>query len=254
MRQSAALDKPKTSNNLASAEQGDKDNGTISCDQQDQRTQVQAAAARSLISNGSSEMRRQREGLTLFGTEPGPSMVKPDSAMKLPCFVMIDVDIIRIDPCIERYLRELKINSLYTPSSGLLTKESIQEVSVQEPIHVIRRDGHWWCIAGEGLLADAKRILTPPRFLAVVERKTPDKDVLVVVTVVAQIIQPARHQMDPRFFKARVQDILICARAIPALFNQHLRDDQWAAILRRSSRWFANAKKSFKKVGPTDGE
>jgi hypothetical protein len=67
-------------------------------------------------------------------------------------------------------LRQYKIDTLYIPSYGLLAKESLFEVALQEPVHVIRRDGYWWCIAGEGLLAEASRILTPPRLLPVLQR------------------------------------------------------------------------------------
>jgi hypothetical protein len=49
--------------------------------------------------------------------------------------------------------------------------------------------------------------------------------------------------------------LLHCAETMPSLFAQGLRDDEWAAILRRSLRWFAGAKKrTTNKMGGPNGE
>jgi hypothetical protein len=60
--------------------------------------------------------------------------------------------------------------------------------------------------------------------------------------------------MDHPALKARVLVLVRCIATMPALFAQGLRDDQWAAILQRSPRWFATAKKAgIPKKGGSNG-
>jgi len=189
-------------------------------------------------------------------TPPPPSQAPPKKVLwaKLPRFVLLDVDTVRIDPRVEKCLRESGIDHLYAPSAGALTEKALMELSIQEPIQVVRRKGDWWCVAGEPLLADAKRILKPPRFLPMVVREDAGKDGLRTIIVVEQMIRPARNQMNNTTLKARVVVLLHCAETMPSLFAQGLRDDEWAAILRRSLRWFAEAKKAGKqKKGGSNG-
>ena len=190
-------------------------------------------------------------------TPPPSSPAPPRRALqtKPPRFVLLDVDEVRIDPRVEKCLRESGIDHLYAPSSGALTEKALMEVAIQEPIQVVRRKADWWCVTGEPLLAEAKRILKPPRLLPMVVREDAGKDGLRTIIVVEQMIRPARNQMNNTALKARVSVLLHCAETMPALFAQDLRDDEWAAVLRRSLRWFADAKKrSTNKKGGVNGE
>ncbi|SRR6266568_2339143 len=193
-----------------------------------------------------------------FSLSPTPSPKVPaKQAVRaaLPRFVTLDVDTVRIDSRVEKCLRESGIDRLFAPSAGVQTEDALVELAKQEPIHVVRRNGDWWCVAGEPLLADARRIMTPPRFLPVAVREDPGKSSLRTIVVVEQMIRPARNQMHNTALKARVPMLLRCAESMPELFAQKLRDDQWAGILRRSLRWFASAKKrTTNKKGGRDGE
>ncbi len=246
----------KSTDDLSSDKPATKDEGTLISDQKNQATESQAASDPNLLSESESKIRRapQSEGLTLFGGDVPAVSHKQKLAAALPQLVLVDVDTVVSDSRAEKHLRECKIDTVFTPSSGLLTIESLREAALQEPVHIISHDGRWLCIAGEGLLAEAKTILKPPRFLPMLLRKETKKDALLRIAIVEQLIQPARHQMEHGFFKARIPVILRCAQLVPALFAQRLRDDQWATILRRSLRWFAGAKKSSQKADPADGK
>jgi hypothetical protein len=248
-------DTQKSTEDPSSDKLSQKHDVTLAPDYRDQATEQMASSDADLISKRSSEfvLETQPEETTLFGVDILPVSSKQKLTSALPHFITLDVDLIRTDSRIEKYLRKYQINMLYKPSSGILTKESLFEVAFQEPVQVIRRDGYYWCIAGEGLLAEANRILIPPRSLPVLQRSEFKKDSLLYIAVVEQIIQPARHQMEQVFFKARVPLIISCAKLLPTLFVQALRDDQWAAILGRSLRWFASAKKSCEKEAPENG-
>jgi hypothetical protein len=187
--------------------------------------------------------------------KPATKTSKRNPVAGLPQFAIVDIDTIHIDPGIEKCLRELGINSVFASSHGLLTKQSLLELALQEPVQVEGRKGHWTCIGGDLLLLDAKRILAPPRLLPVLIRKNAKKGDLRDVAVVEQMIRPARNQMDNASLRARVSVLLHCAEKMPTLFAQGLRDDQWAAMLRRSPRWFAAAKKAGKqKKGDPNGK
>ena len=151
-----------------------------------------------------------------FSLSPPSSPVasKKDLRAKLPRFVEMDVDTIRIDPRTEKSLRESGIDHIFAPSSGALTEKTLMELALQEPIQVVRRKGDWWCVTGESLIADAKRILKSPRFLPLVVREDGGKDVLQTIVVVEQMIRPARNQMRPSALKARVSVLLHCAETI----------------------------------------
>lgn len=246
----------KSTDDLSSEKPATKDEGTLISDQRDQGTESQASSDPDLISESGSKIRRtpQSEGLPLFSGDVRAVSPKQKLAAALPQLVLVDVDTVVSDSRIERYLRECKIDTICTPSPGLLTIESLREAALQEPVHIISHDGRWLCIAGEGLLAEAKAILKPPRFLPMLLRKETKKDALLRIAIVEQLIQPARHQMEHGFFKARIPVILRCAQLVPALFTQHLRDDEWATILRRSLRWFSTAKKLLEKADPADGD
>jgi hypothetical protein len=224
------------------------DNGARAPDIQDQRTESQSASSPVVAPRRISKMLRSREvgEGTLFNVEIPPQLVTQELVMKLPQFAMLDVDQVRTDSRVEICLRQYKINTLYAPSAGLLTQASLFLAAFQEPVQVIMRDGYWWCIAGGWLLSEATRILTPPRFLPMLQRSATNKDALRDIAIVEQVIQTALHQMDHGFFKSRVPVILHCSNEAPDLFTAHLHDDQWARIFRRSPRWFADAKKSCK--------
>jgi len=184
---------------------------------------------------------------------PPPASKKAVRA-KLPRFVEMDVDTIRIDPRTEKCLRESGIDHLYAPASGALTEKALMELAIQEPIQVVLRNRDWWCVTGEPLLAEAKRLLKPPRLLPVVVREDAGKDGLRTIVVVEQMIRPTRNQMHNTALKARVSVLLNCADTMPALFAQDLTDEEWADILRRSLRRFAEAKKAGKqKKGGSNG-
>jgi hypothetical protein len=250
----AVPDTRKSTDDLSSDKPAQRDEGTLAADQQDQTTQSLASSDLNLISQSSSEIPRAMPpaGLTLFGGDVRPAAPRQNLTTPLPVFFTHDVDTIRTDSRVEKCLRQCKVDTLCTPSSGLLTKESLFEAAFHEPVHVILRDGYWWCIAGEGLLAEARRILTPPRLLPVLQRRELRRDTLLKIAVVDQVIQPARHQLEQEFLKARVPVLLNCINVLPDLFAPKLRDDQLATILRRSPRWFAGAKKSCQKAEPAD--
>ncbi len=191
----------------------------------------------------------------LLSPTPAPkASLKHNLTANLPHFAHLDADTVRIDPRTEKYLRESGINNVYAPSTGVLTEKSLLELVLQEPVHVIRRNGDWWCVAGEASLSEAKRILTPPRFLPVLVRQDSGKDTLQTIVAVGQMIRPARNQMDNAALRALVPRLLCRAETMPSLFAQRLRDDQWANILSRSLRWFAAAKKRTpNKNGGPDG-
>ena len=229
--------------------------GVIAPDQYDQTTESEEYSNTNLISESSPGIlpATQPAGSSLFGGDVFPVSPKRKLDVALPHYIVVDVDNIRSDSRMEMYLRRHKIDTLYSPSSGLLTKQSLFVVALQEPVHVIQRDGYLWCIAGQALLAEASRILTPPRLLPVLVYRELTTDALLKMGIVEQVIQPARHQMRPKFLKARVPVILNCSYELPDLFTQQLRDDEWAAILRRSTRWFAKAKVSYQKTDAADG-
>lgn len=199
-------DKHNSTNDLCSDRPTQKDDATLATDQQDVTTDFQRSSDANLSPESSLEIlpATQPTVQTLFGEAVVPAPAKQKLALTLPHFVTLDVDIIRTDSRMEKYLRQYKINTLYKPSSGLLTKESLLEVTFQEPVHVIRRDGYYWCVAGEELLVEAHRILSPPRSLPVLQRYESRKDSLLNIAVVEQLIQPARHQMEQVYFKTRV--------------------------------------------------
>jgi hypothetical protein len=244
----AEPEKPELTDEQASINPPKGDSNPRAPDIHDQSTESQAASSPVIVPQRISKMLRSRgvgEG-TLFNVEITSQSVDQKLVMKLPQFAMLDVDQVRTDSRVEICLRQYKINTLYAPSAGLLTRASLFQVAFQEPVQVIMRDGYWWCIAGGWLLSEATRILTPPRFLPMLQRSATDKDALRDIAMAEQVIQPALHQMDHRFFKSRVPVILHCSNEAPDLFTPHLHDDQWARILRRSPRWFADAKKSGK--------
>jgi hypothetical protein len=198
---------------------------------------------------------QEEQPFSLSPTPPSKSPAKQAVRAALPRFVTLDLDTVRVDPRVEKCLRESGIDRLFAPSAGVQTEKALLELAIQEPIQVVLRKGDWWCVAGEPLLADARRILKPPRFLLMVVRDDAGKDGLRTIAVVEQMIRPARSQMSNAAIKAFVPVILRCARTLPALFAQELNDDQWADILRRSLRWFAGAKRqTTNKKGDLDGK
>lgn len=237
------LTEPQSSSELAKAYEC-----VVESDLHIQTVQSKVAANPVLVRRGNAQPPRSsrlREA-TLFTVDDPSLLVDKKRAVLLPEFVMVDVDTVRIDSRVETYLRLHKIDSFYTPSPGLLTRASLFQVSFLEPVQVIMRDGYWWCIAGGGLLAEAIRVLPPPRFLPMLQRNELEKEVLRDIALTEQLHQPARHQMCPAFLRHRVPVILGCSRQLPDLFPQDLHDDEWARIFCRSPRWFADAKKSGK--------
>jgi hypothetical protein len=203
----------------------------------------------------STDVSQEEQPFSLSPTPPPKAPAKQAVRAALPRFVTLDLDSVRVDPRVEKCLRDAGIDRLFSPSAGVQTEDALVELAIQEPIQVIHRKGDWWCVAGEPLLADARRILKPPRFLLMVVRDDAGKDGLRTIAVVEQMIRPARSQMSNAAINAFVPVILRCAKTMPALFAQDLRDDQWAHILRRSLRWFAGAKRqTTNKKGDLDGK
>jgi hypothetical protein len=70
--------------------------------------------------------------LMLFNGYVRPASLKQKLAASLPHLVILDVDTVLPDSRMGKYLRECNIDIIYTPSSGLLTTESLMEAALRE--------------------------------------------------------------------------------------------------------------------------
>jgi len=154
----------------------------------------------------------------------------------LPVWRNIDLDTVVPSPAIEAVLRAEGIVQVHRPSTGIAEIEGLRRLALLEPIHVIRDDGRWVCIAHWELVEEAKSKLHSKTLFPVCVSADMSTEEMRHYILTEQITKPVRHQMSARQLASATPMMLSIARKHTDLFVQRSRRE-WAKTIGRSLSW-----------------
>ena len=170
---------------------------------------------------------------TLFALEGGPAKRRP--APSHPVFQEVNLDSVQYEGRLESAFRSTGLVAVLEPPLGLLTEKGLRRMAYSAPIHVMQRDGYFFCFGGKRLLDEARRVIKPPRIYPVLVYRSVSPEEIIAQTLLDEVVLLVWNVIPPK----RCNDFSCVVRQVAQrygeLFQQHTKA-QWAILLQRSER------------------
>lgn len=170
---------------------------------------------------------------TLFGVDA--KTVKRLVARSQPVFEEVNLDGVQYDAYLESAYRATGLITVLEPPHGLLTEEGLRRMAYSAPIHVMQRDGYFFCFGGKRLLDEARRVIKPPRIYPVLVYRSVSQEEIIAQTLLDEIVLLVWNVIPPKLCSDFSRVVRQVAQRYSELFQQHTKA-QWAILLQRSER------------------
>ncbi|MGB8479720.1 MAG: hypothetical protein WCE63_12915 [Acidobacteriaceae bacterium] len=177
---------------------------------------------------------------TLFALEGGPAKRRP--APSHPVFQEVNLDSVQYEGRLESAYRSTGLVAVLEPPLGLLTEKGLRRMAYSAPIHVMQRDGYFFCFGGKRLLDEARRVIKPPKLYPVLVYRSTTQEEIIEQTLIDEVVIPLWNRMLPKVCRTFVSAALQVAEQFSELLPRHTKVE-WAILLRRSERSFSIPKK-----------